>query len=550
MQEKQKKRTRASHPKVRTGCHTCKARRVKCDEKRPACLKCVHTGRKCEGYQDNREWVVIVAPPPPVTDGFDDDRSRRHFDYFRSQAVYEISWFFDGNVWGPLVLKEAHASAAVRHAVIALSCSHEDFGDSLTHADQSPQFAYAAQHYSKAMRNLIKETSDNTSESRMRALICGLLFIAIEVLRGNNVAARHHLNACLKIVKEAQEKMGTQYVQNSPHPLEKDRLEVETHLTEGIIPMFARLDIQGQLILGGTPQTEMTPIVWSPSSRMRIEKPPLRFESVIPACNSILLMSNDLHSFMMQYSDIYRVQCVRPIPVEVTAQKVSLYKQFSEWDYAVRPMIKTITRQRDRDKITLMRVYNRTAITLLENSLDIEECYMDNFHWVFRELMDFVAELRERPYNSDEESDSDTSVTSLTSVNSDALSFDRWTRPFFALDHCIIFALYWTALKCRDGALRRRAIPLLEISRQEGIWSGPISAAIAKRVIELEEGEPYRQYPPAGQLKRAKDIPEYVRIHSVRTDIDKLRRQAKLVIMRRPNGDEGGWHESVEWVSW
>lgn len=129
----------------------------------------------------------------------------------------------------------------------------------------------------------------------MRALICGLLFIAIEVLRGNNVAARHHLNACLKIVKEAQDKMGTQYVQNSPHPLEKDRLEVETHLTEGIIPMFARLDIQGQLILGGTPQTEMTPIVWSPSSRMRIEKPPLRFESVIPACNSILLMSNDLH---------------------------------------------------------------------------------------------------------------------------------------------------------------------------------------------------------------------------------------------------------------
>ncbi|KAJ5982079.1 hypothetical protein N7451_012179 [Penicillium sp. IBT 35674x] len=44
------KKTRSSRPKVRTGCITCKARRVKCDETKPACVRCTTTGRRCDGY--------------------------------------------------------------------------------------------------------------------------------------------------------------------------------------------------------------------------------------------------------------------------------------------------------------------------------------------------------------------------------------------------------------------------------------------------------------------------------------------------------------------
>ncbi|KAF7907793.1 hypothetical protein EAE99_011918 [Botrytis elliptica] len=38
------------HAKVKTGCNTCKARRVKCDETKPACIKCQRIGRVCDGY--------------------------------------------------------------------------------------------------------------------------------------------------------------------------------------------------------------------------------------------------------------------------------------------------------------------------------------------------------------------------------------------------------------------------------------------------------------------------------------------------------------------
>jgi hypothetical protein len=41
---KDKKWTRARKPKVKTGCITCKIRRVKCDETKPECRRCIKFG--------------------------------------------------------------------------------------------------------------------------------------------------------------------------------------------------------------------------------------------------------------------------------------------------------------------------------------------------------------------------------------------------------------------------------------------------------------------------------------------------------------------------
>ncbi|KAK4460269.1 hypothetical protein QBC42DRAFT_107675 [Cladorrhinum samala] len=41
------------------GCNTCRARRVKCDNERPFCRKCVDSGRECGGYE--RETVFIIG---------------------------------------------------------------------------------------------------------------------------------------------------------------------------------------------------------------------------------------------------------------------------------------------------------------------------------------------------------------------------------------------------------------------------------------------------------------------------------------------------------
>jgi hypothetical protein len=265
---------------------------VKCDEQRPACQKCLSTGRKCEGYNNNREWIVVVAPPLPITDGFEDDRSRRHFDYFRTQAVYELSWFFNGGYWGRLVLQESHNSAAVRHAVVALACSHEDFKEISQAAAQAPQYAYAAQQYSKAIRNLIKETSDDAHESRLKALVCGLLFISIETLRGNNTAALNHLEGCLKIVREVQARTGMPSLTGNTR-------ESTTYLLRDIIPMYARLDVQASTctMLGGQgPRTQHPGPTWhtgdtSPGPQPGHSLAP-SFETPFEAMESLYLVGN------------------------------------------------------------------------------------------------------------------------------------------------------------------------------------------------------------------------------------------------------------------
>ncbi|KAF5006439.1 hypothetical protein FDECE_7199 [Fusarium decemcellulare] len=55
------------HSKTFTGCWTCRARKVKCDEARPKCRLCRSKGLHCEGYDVRLHWLT------PET-GLDDDR--------------------------------------------------------------------------------------------------------------------------------------------------------------------------------------------------------------------------------------------------------------------------------------------------------------------------------------------------------------------------------------------------------------------------------------------------------------------------------------------
>ena len=50
-------RVRRLAPKTRTGCTTCKKRRVKCDERQPTCLRCENLDIKCDGYEVPKAWV-------------------------------------------------------------------------------------------------------------------------------------------------------------------------------------------------------------------------------------------------------------------------------------------------------------------------------------------------------------------------------------------------------------------------------------------------------------------------------------------------------------
>ncbi|KAI2470816.1 hypothetical protein F4781DRAFT_159061 [Annulohypoxylon bovei var. microspora] len=54
--------------RARTGCRNCRARRKKCDEKRPACTACTRLGRRCDGYTTKLEFRNVSFRPTKSQD--------------------------------------------------------------------------------------------------------------------------------------------------------------------------------------------------------------------------------------------------------------------------------------------------------------------------------------------------------------------------------------------------------------------------------------------------------------------------------------------------
>lgn len=61
--------------RTRTGCLTCRARRVKCDEQRPSCQRCTSANVECAGYQRKRHIKVHPTRPQDVAELTDPDVS-------------------------------------------------------------------------------------------------------------------------------------------------------------------------------------------------------------------------------------------------------------------------------------------------------------------------------------------------------------------------------------------------------------------------------------------------------------------------------------------
>ncbi|KAK1834272.1 fungal-specific transcription factor domain-containing protein [Podospora conica] len=53
--------------KSRSGCRTCKLRRLRCDETKPACRNCTQKGLECPGYQQRLQWSTKHERPSSAT---------------------------------------------------------------------------------------------------------------------------------------------------------------------------------------------------------------------------------------------------------------------------------------------------------------------------------------------------------------------------------------------------------------------------------------------------------------------------------------------------
>ncbi|KAJ5792005.1 uncharacterized protein N7503_007983 [Penicillium pulvis] len=203
MENKESKQAtrRTVHRRVRTGCLTCKIRKVKCDETRPSCTRCESTGRKCDGYSSISQSSLSQLQPSLFPDT--DSNCLRSLDRFyhslESAFCLPLNYLFWSRIVARLIVEEP----AARHATISLMSLYET-----THQDpafvQLPyDHGFSLRHYNFAMKEIRSLKSVQADQLDTLLIVC-VLFACIEFTRRDINAAMTHIKYGIDLLNESR----------------------------------------------------------------------------------------------------------------------------------------------------------------------------------------------------------------------------------------------------------------------------------------------------------------------------------------------------------
>ncbi|KAL4864877.1 hypothetical protein BDV12DRAFT_200692 [Aspergillus spectabilis] len=191
-------RYRRFSAKVRTGCKTCKTRRVKCDETQPSCLRCTSSGRICDGYipaQSLLQQPRVSSQAP--------DAEQRALHTFYTVIAPSIVSAFDVDFWTYDLLQAAKEFKTVQFAVAALAAAYESCILSTTSSFAQRQFVLT--QYTKSINSLrqyLGKTKFRSKTQQSVALITNYLLTFLCAIQGFHTEACAHLRSGLSLIHE------------------------------------------------------------------------------------------------------------------------------------------------------------------------------------------------------------------------------------------------------------------------------------------------------------------------------------------------------------
>lgn len=477
--------------RVKTGCYTCKSRKVKCDEQRPACWRCISTGRECSGYgiwdggytggRPTTQCLNTYRPNNMGAVGRLDAQGRRILEW-TLHAQFE--GIFPFPYWETLIPQTCHNEPVILDCVLALGCIHQracitkqptnsqDRIDSL----ESDTLRY----YNRAIGSLnsFRRSSSRLNGSRTHAqviLIACLTFIIIEYLQNHPKKGLLHLEHGLRILRSREYKS----IRHSSRDLVDDWLA----------DAFDRLDIQARPLLKATAlnqhythdsvDSQCFPSIGSlrearqqldslisEAYRLQYSAHNAIFSADVSLLFQALSIQQRLQRCLSSWLRAYRAWCIRPLPFHEPP--------LSPPEQVARHLLLLYH--------TMIGIMTATALYMGDESV------FDQHTEGFASIVTSAKELFEI-YNP-------TTRRLATSHNHCSEYFT------FTSDLGLIPVLYYTAIKCRDEQIRRNALSILETkTRQEGIWEGSTAALIAAEVIRLET--PYPEQDEATHNEKA-----------------------------------------------
>ncbi|KAF7949632.1 uncharacterized protein EAE97_003141 [Botrytis byssoidea] len=467
-------RKRAYRPKTKTGCAT--FRRVKCDEGRPSCQRCVSTGRKCDGYAEessdspassNSDYndyetstALIQSPSSSVI--LTSDREREAFHFFVNMTAPMMGGFGKESCWSEMIPQAAHHEPSIRHAVIALGALHHSKERSSRSTSSNKLFSSAEEQfplleYNRAIKCLVEPFAKKERQAMGVSLINCVLFSAFEMMQGNYGHGAAHQESGSKILCEITYDENSQRyyhdsLETSSYPYLPMSLLEELYLRSDFV-LTQMIDIFDQSLYNKFKSSHFT------------AHPPAIFTSLSQARNS-------LHFFWSRFRiDLYKLNC-QPDSPELN-QRAAILQIQSHCGY--------------------MNAH-------VPRGVKDNQMLWDPFLSVFEKIIVLSEEVISNP---------------------------AFATTVFQIDMGIIGPLYQVVSVCRHPIVRRKAIALLERvpSLQEGIWNAGMTARVGRRVIELEEYG-------IEDVREAADIPDWARVSDVEPQFEKDGRRVTLTYNR------------------
>ncbi|PLB51390.1 Zn(II)2Cys6 transcription factor [Aspergillus steynii IBT 23096] len=447
----------------RLGCKTCKARRVKCGQEKPTCVRCSSTGRQCE-YRRATTRTFSSAPATrtvldhPLSSSPNTVwRERRAFAYYFHRAAVSVGGELDVDFWRSIIPQVCRAEPAVWDAMIALSSlleSPELCPDVIAFRRPHPHSLNDKQRdalgwYSRSVAAVRRHLETGGVDIFVGLVTC-VLFICIEALMGGLPEAVQLYDQGVRLILALRSQIACGLVSEARASL----------LEDTIVPIFVRLGMLS------------TRIVALPVSALLTEtKHPLTpwFPSLKAAREAIVALAAEVQLFEETCNGYLLASSATQVTEELMMRQQNLSTRLEGWHSAFTKFMNSSSatdlppHQRISIGALLLTYYDMSFVILVvcvSRSRIAHDACLQNFR----------------------------NIVEQSSIVLNDLAPGGGTAPSFTCEIGVGFPLWFTCLRCSDPTTRRTALALLRRAhRVQGFNNRDHGAMVGKWVIMLEE---------------------------------------------------------------
>ena len=375
-------------------------------------------------------------------------REHRAFEYFLSSTAPGLAGYFSREVYLTRVPKLSLSEVPLWHIVVALSSVHEGYAHSIQNSNrdaQLAQYAFGLKHYSLAVKSLTETISSQPGNLEL-VLLCCMLFVCFDCLRGNYTAASTHLTSGLNILCS-----------------EKDAGKLSPSYAK-IIEQFTCLGLSvGIFIDIHLPETN-TFSIWSQFSNLGSVRDNSTFKTLDDARHSLNMITIN---FMLHYTMSQKTDDLLGYKAILGPSTSTTRAALTAWT-------------RNFDAMILLNDPANLSSSALRGSLQ-----MKHHHASLLAIVNGIS-----PVEGD---DPNAPYRTIVTLARSLINVAPAPRASLSTDLGLVSSLFIAVSRCRVPALQREAFELLSaVPRREGLWDAEIAARIASEVLQVEKRDDER----------------------------------------------------------